>query len=234
MSSMTITVSGNSSSLNANFHPEIELDKNYEYSCCLLDLHNYNSIPNVHEKNNKFYYSLDTGHTFDFISLPIGSYEVEELMYLLNGELQKREIPIEIAASSSTMKCKIKTAAPIDFTKNDSIGSVLGFSKRLLGAGDFTSDKIVNIQNIHNLSVICDLTAGSYHNGKATHVIYDFNPSADPGYKIREQPKHLIYLPIVRRRISTINISIVDQNGDLVDFRGEAITCRLHIKRDSF
>lgn len=231
--SMTITVSGASSSLNANFYPEIELDKNHEYSCCLLDLHTYNSIPNVHEKNNKFYYSMDNDRTFQFIALPIGSFEVDEILYFLNEQFEKKQIPIEMTTNAKTMKCTIKTATPIDFTKSDSIGSVLGFSKRLLGVGDFTSDKIVNIHHITNLRIDCDLTTGSYHNGKPTHTIYEFNPSADPGYKINEQPKHLIYLPIVRRRISTINISIVDQNGELVDFRGETITCRIHIKRDS-
>lgn len=232
MSSMTITVSGASSSLNSNFYPEIELNKNFEYSCCLLDLHTYNSIPNVHEKNNRFYYSMDTGKTFNFITLPIGSFEVDDILYLLSGEFEKNQIPIEITANSKTMKCKIKTAVPIDFTKNDSIGSVLGFSKRTLEHGDFTSDKIVNIQYITNLRVDCDLTTGSYHNGKPTHTIYEFNPSVDPGYKINEQPKHLIYLPIVRQRINSINISILDQNGELVDFRGETITCRIHIKRE--
>lgn len=232
MSSMTITVSGASSSLNVNFCPEIELNKNFEYSCCLLDLHTYNSIPNVHEKNNKFYYSMDDGRTFDFITLPIGSFEVDDILHLLMGEFEKRQIPIEITASSKTMKCEIKTAVPIDFTKNDSIGSVLGFSKRMLEHGDFTSDKIVNINCVTNLRVDCDLTTGSYHNGKPTHTIHEFNPSVDPGYKISEQPKHLIYLPIVRRRINSLNISIFDQNGELVDFRGETITCRIHIKRE--
>lgn len=232
-SSMTITISGDTSSLNANFYPEIELDKNSEYSCCLLDLHTYNSIPNVHEKNNKFFYSLDNGETFQYITLPVGSFEVAEILYLLHGEFEAKQIPIEMTANSSTMKCKIKTAVPIDFTRNGSIGSVLGFGSRILEHGDFTSDKLINIQNITNLKVECDLTTGSYHNGRPTHTIYEFDPTVDPGHKINEQPKHLIYLPIVRRRISTLNISIVDQNGELVDFRGETITCRIHIKRDS-
>lgn len=169
MSSMTITVSKASSSLNANFYPEIELNKNFEYSCCLLDLHTYNLIPNVHEKNNKFSYSMDAGRTFDFITLPIGSFEVDDILLLTRSEFEKKQIPIEITANSKTMKCKIKSAVPIDFKKNDSIGSVFGFGKRTFEHGDFTSDKTVNINYITNLRVDCDLTAGSYDNGKPTH-----------------------------------------------------------------
>lgn len=56
MSSITLTVTGDKSSLDAYFHPEIELDERYNYSCCLLDFYTYNSIPNVDKNNNKFYF----------------------------------------------------------------------------------------------------------------------------------------------------------------------------------
>lgn len=233
MSSVTITFTGNSSSLNAHFYPEIELDERFNYSCCLLDLYTYNSIPNVHENNNKFYYSLDKGETYEVVTLPIGSFEVNEILQLLMAEFDRRKVKISIKADDRTTKCNLKSEnAIIDFTKADSICTLLGFSKRILGIGTFTSDKLINIQCINNLKIDCDLITGSFHNGKSTHTIYEFDPSVDPGYKINEQPKHLIYLPVIRHRISTINIAIVDQNGELVDFRGETITCRIHVKRD--
>lgn len=233
MTSITLSVTGNTSSLNAYFYPEIELDERFNYSCCLLGFYTYNSIPNVCEKNNKFYYSLDDGGTFRIIAIPIGSYEVAEILDTLNIEFDKRELTIGITANANTMKCTIKNEIMIDFTKSDCIGSLLGFNKLKLKPGVHKSDRVVNIQRVNNLRIDCDLTTGSYHNGKSTHTIYEFNPTVDPGYKINEQPKHLIYLPVVRRRISTLNISIVDQDGELIDFRGESITCRIHIKKDS-
>lgn len=236
MSSLTVTITGDSSSLNTYFHPEINLDDGHSYSCCLLDFYSYNSIPNISRKNNKFYYSYMRNELVDMnvITIPVGSYEIDEIIEYLHSEFAKKKVNIEIEANKNTLKCKIKnkTDAIIDFTRSDCIGSVLGFSKRLLKNGDSKSDKLVNIQNINNLRIDCDLTSGSFHNGKNTHTIYEFNPKVDPGYKINEQPKHLIYLPVIRRRVNTVNISIVDQDGELVDFRGEQITCRLHIKRD--
>lgn len=232
MKSVTLTVTGKTSSLNSYFSPEIELDERFSYSCCLLDFYTYNSIPNVHEDNNKFYYSIDGGKSYQVLTLPIGSFEVAEILYFLNTELQQRDVMITISADRNTMKCSINCEAHIDFTRNDSIGPILGFTRRMLGKGSFKSDRIINIQRINNLRIDCDLISGSFHNGEKTHTIYEFDPSVDPGYKINEQPKHLIYLPVVRRRISTVNISILDQNGELVDFRGENITCRIHIKRD--
>lgn len=244
MSSITLSITGNSSQLHANFHPEIDLDERYNYSCCLLDFYTYNSIPNVHEGNNKLYYDKslqpepenftdDNLSLFEKIIIPVGSYEVAEILDYIQTALSKKGIDFVASTSKNTMKCKIESDANIDFRRNDCIGSVLGFSKRILYKNEIQrSDHVVNIQNINSIRLDCDLTTGSFHNGRSTHTIYEFSPSVDPGYKINEQPKHLIYLPLVKRRINEVNISVVDQKGRLVDFRGEEITCRIHIKRE--
>lgn len=237
MESITFTLTGNTSSLNSYFHPEIELDERYSYSCCLLDFYSFNSIPNITQANNKLVFSKDNGKTFETISLPIGSYELDTVLNTLKREFKAREANITINVDTITMKCTILLSSDclVDFSTNDSIGSMLGFTPnhRFGPNSQHRSNKNINIQTINNLRIECDLITGSYLNGKSTHTIYEFDPSVDPGYKIAEQPKHLIYLPVVRQRINTVNISIVDQKGELVDFRGENITCRIHIRRDS-
>lgn len=254
MASITFTLTGDTSSLNSYFYPEIELDEESEYSCCLLDFFTYNSIANINEKNNKFYFIVTDARDFEYsvnniesihgwdngdvvefmysIVVPVGSYEIDEIIEFLNKEFKKQDVNIKITCDKNTMKCCINSELIVDFTPNDCIGSVLGFSKKRLPKGENKSNKLIDIQHINNLRIDCDLVTGSFHNGKNTHTIYEFYPNVDPGYKISEHPKHLIYLPVNRRRISTVNISVVDQDGRLIDFRGEQITCRLHIKRD--
>lgn len=243
-----MTLTGSSSHLRASFHPEIELDDRYDYSCCLLDLYTYNSIPNVDKKNNKFHFFTkpiepknndeevsnvpEYEHT-QVIELPTGSYELNDIGDYLRQALTMKEIPFFFTANDRTMKFSIESNIEIDFSRHDSIGSVLGFSKRQFDASNgCESDLIVNIQPINSIRIDCDLTTGSYHNGKCTHTIYEFSANVAAGERISEEPKHLIYLPIVRHRISELHISILDQDGHFVDFRGEKITCRIHIKRD--
>ena len=67
-------------------------------------------------------------------------------------------------------------------------------------------------------------------NNRKAHTIHEFFPTVSPGYKIVEVPSHVIYLPIAVKIIHNIQLHIVDQDGDLVTFRGETITIRLHIE----
>lgn len=251
MASTTITLTGNNSSLNACFYPEIELSDKYNYSCCLLGFYSFNSIPNVNETNNSLLYTTKIGQSFDEIILPTGSYEIDAILEFLETEFKNRDVNISIGYDKNTMRSIIyfpeDFSGFVDFSQKNSIGSILGFTtnqpygpnegfiehKRLGPCSHHFSKKVIHIQAMNNLRIDCDLITGSYHNGTSTHTLYEFDVGVDPGYKIIEQPKHLIYLPVVRRRISTINLSILDQDGELVDFRGENITCRIHIKKDN-
>ena len=61
-------MSGNESSFNTMFNPNIELPKDKVYEIALVNLETYNSFPNIDETNNVFVYSPNNG-----------SYEIEDL-----------------------------------------------------------------------------------------------------------------------------------------------------------
>ena len=67
-------------------------------------------------------------------------------------------------------------------------------------------------------------------NGEKVHTIHEFFPAVPPGFKIIEIPSQVIYLPIAVKSINNIQIRILDQDSNLVNFRREIITIRLHIK----
>lgn len=72
---------------------------------------------------------------------------------------------------------------------------------------------------------------GSYKNGKLHHIIYQFFPNVPPGYKIVEAPSNIVYLPINVKTISNVTVKIQDQDDKLLNFQGETITIRLHLKK---
>ena len=143
---------------------------------------------------------------------------------------------VSISANPSTLKSIIditNDTYKIDFTISNSLRSILGFDSVMLSKGRNVSDNIVNIIDFNSIFVNCDCIRESYKNGFPLPVIYSFGPKVSPGYRIVEDPVNLVYLPLTRKTLSEFSIWITDQDGRPIDFRGENITCRFHIRNSS-
>ena len=88
----------------------------------------------------------------------------------------------------------------------------------------------VHILKINTLRVECSITMGAFNNGKPVHTIHEFSPTVPPGYKISIVPRNVIYFPVLVESIPRIELRICDQDGNLVNFRGEKIVARLHLR----
>ena len=85
--------------------------------------------------------------------------------------------------------------------------------------------------NVTIIRIECNITSGAYNNDKPAHTIHEFAMNVPPGYKLSNTTTHVIYFPVVVRNVTDITIRIVDQNGQLINLRGEEILIRLHIRR---
>lgn len=240
MTSFTVSFTGKSSVLRSDFFPEISLDPNANYSCALLDFSTYNSIPNIIEgKNNDFtfkYKATDEKIDERTIKLPTSMYEVEDILKYLKSELITSKISLSYNISEASSTVQISFDTEILWT-GGTVLNIIGFqntdSPRKFKRGwKYRSDHIAKITNIDVIRIECDIVSSTYINGKNCHTIHQFsNCKVPPGYKFIEVPQHIIYLPIKERQLQSIQISIVDQDGNLIDFRGEQISCRIHIKK---
>lgn len=252
--SYTFTLSGRSSTLSSRYHPPINLESSDdEYVLGLLSFESYNTIPNIEKnRNNKFYY----GTKGKYIEIPEGTYEIDAVSTYLqraledkwsghkkplvggeNSKINKKRYPIflSIKTNNNTLKCNIKCTAEIDFTKEDSIGSWLGFKPRKLEADiDYESDFPVDIFKVNTICIECNIVGGSYVNERQAHILYDFFPTVPAGFKIVENPRNMVYLPINTRVIDEIVVKIVDQDGELVNFKEELVSLRLHLKKQKW
>ena len=223
--SFTLSLSGTSSVLAADYFPPIELDPKRKYVLGLVELLTFNSIPNIDMNCNKFYVGKE------IVELPTGSYEIDDIEKTLQKTLERKGIIISIKPNNNTLRSIITCNREIDFQKNDSIGQLLGFTKHLLEPNiSHVFDMPVTILKVNAVRVECNITTGAYINQNKVHTIHEFFPAVPPGFKIIEVPKQIIYLPITVKIIDHLQLRIVDQNGDLVNLRGEVITIRLHIK----
>lgn len=227
--SRTLSLCGNSSILTIDYFPPIDL--NGEYECGLVDFITYNSIPNIDETNNLLHFGEKV------YTLPTGSYELNDISDFMESALlseKQTDQYLSIIGNNNTLSTEITGSKIIDFSKERSIGSLLGFKKRILDP-DVThySDNIVNISKVDIIRLECNIISGSYFNDKPTHTIYEFSPDVDPGYKINQCPINVIYLPLNTQQINTLVVKIIDQKGDLINFRGENINIRLHLRKNN-
>lgn len=230
MASITLTLSGNSSQLQSQYFPPIDLSDG-QYVCGLVDFQTYNSIPNVNDSNNVFQFGVKGGPPIK-ITIPIGTYEVEDLGQYFKKQMELHDEQFTLKINKNTLTCEIFCSTDIDFTVTNSIGSLLGFNQSYLHANlSHFSHSNVDIMKVNIIRVECNITKGSYINGSPAHTIHEFSPRVPPGYKISEVPNNVIYYPITVKSISSFDITLIDQDNDLVDFRGERITIRLHIKK---
>lgn len=223
-SSFTFTLSGTSSILKAQYFPPIELPHHKQYALGLCELLTFNSIPNIDKHNNTFNIGgLD-------LVLPTGSYEISDIEKFLQKKLSK-ETSLVLFANNATLGVEIQSNRVINFGGKNSIGRLLGFGKVQLEPNKtHISTHPVEILKINALRIECNIIQGAYINNQRAQTLHEFFPTVPAGFKIVEVPSKIIYLPLSTHTIDNIELRIVDQNGDLVNFRGEVITIRLHLK----
>lgn len=223
--SLTLILSGNSSILESFYFPPIDLPSNKKYVLGLIELLTFNSIPNIDSSCNK----IKVGN--QIIKLPTGSYEIADIEDYIQKVLEGTDIKFSLSANNNTLKSVLTCSEIIDLQVENSIASLLGFSKTTLSPNQsHTSSSPVKILKFNVLRVECNITTGAYINNRKVHTIHEFFPTVPPGYKIIEVPSKVIYQPVSASSINHIQLKIIDENGDLVNFRGETITIRLHLK----
>lgn len=223
--SFTLVLSGSSNVLSADFNPPIYLD-NGEYVIGLTNFETFNAIPNIDWRNNKFTYGNLT------LTIPSGAYELEDINKYLQNELKSTDSTFRVLSNNNTLHTIIENEKPVHFYEG-SIGKILGFKNGILEAGKHVSDYPAEIIKVNAICIDCSIATGSYYNGKPVHIVHTFFPRVGPGFKIIESPQNIIYFPVNVKIVNNVTVQILDQDGELVNFSGETVTVRLHVKKIS-
>lgn len=239
--SQTLTVYGRGNVLSTGpIYPPIQLSPNLQHHLGLVGIYTCNSVRNIYPGNNKFYYDKNKE-----ITIPSGSYEIDEINTYLKSQINKisgsgaaadnkRKSNFELRPNLNTLKCEIDTIYRVDFTKPGNIGSMLGFTPQILEPSAdkiHTSDKDVEIIKVSNIFVETNITSGAYRNNAPCHSIFEFGLSVEPGYNLEKEPSHIIYFPINTSEIKEVTIKFVDHNNQLVDFSEDTYSSvRLELK----
>src|SRR5436190_43191 len=224
------SITGNSSELSCRLYPAFDLTTAEHREIGFLDLLTYNSIPNVEQNvNNSIYIEGE-----EAITLPTGSYEISDLNKYIKKTLQDRNTStlFELLPNNNTLKSEIFCSKRIDFTQANTLAPLLGFSNKLILDSNkwHSSDNQVAINKVDVIRITCSAVKGSYKDGVEGHILHEFYPTVEPGFKIVEVPNFVKYLPVNKKgSLEELYLRLEDQNGNLVNFRGEGINIRLFI-----
>ncbi|MGH9701539.1 MAG: hypothetical protein ACRD52_19060, partial [Candidatus Acidiferrales bacterium] len=202
----------------------------------------YNSIFNIDEKCNTFQYKkTEAARNWTTVSIPLGAYEISDIEKAMISALQisandKDEKILSVRANNNTLKCEIECKYSLLFGGENTIAKVLGFFedvmlKKMLKHESMLSVDIIKVRIVR---IDCNITSGAYVNSQQGHTIFEFDIDVEPGYKLSKEPQNVIYMPLKpsgRQFIDNITLRILDDNGDLIDFRGEKIIIKLELKK---
>ena len=215
---------------------------NKQFKIAVTFVNCYNSIFNVTNSNNKFYFLKSiTDDDQTQITIPPGACEIE----ILNKEIKRIIIdqehytetnyPFNIKPNFSTLGSiiEISTQGPvITFAPNDSIGDLLGFNKTTMHEKYNLSPNPVDILSFDNIFIETDIAKGMIFKRKRSGIVMNFGLDVDPGYKYIEKFLGGVqwYMMESRDIISSICFKLKNENGNLVSFNGQSLTFRLSIK----
>lgn len=218
--SITLTLSSNSSELHSHYFPPIQLEG--DWSIGLLNFETFNSIPNVPKT------MVRVGE--NRVEIAEGSYEIIDLENYINSNLPDGS-RLYLKGNNNTMRCELKSNAVVDLGRT--LATILGFRHQTFPPGKlYISESVVNIFSVNVIRLDVNIAKGSYLNNQPTHTVHEFFPSVPPGYKIIEVPQTIIYHSILQNSIDHLVVKILDQDNKPINFRGETVTVRLHLKKE--
>lgn len=233
-----ISISDTHSHIVREYDDGIKLDGEYEVG--LRSFVTYNTIPNVspEKKNDKFYLKHVDGASGYVLTIPKGTYEVEDLIaYIINdSEIKKIEPNLSLKLNKNTLRVSIYAENSVIDIPPPDLGSavlpVLGFQ---YGRYDpkiwHRASTPVDIMPINTIKIRCNLIDSNFDNLKrGDNTIYEFPLNAEVGEKIIERPNTVAYYKSTVDNIFTLTLSIVDQDNNLVDFCGERISINLKLR----
>lgn len=226
--SVTLSLSDNLTLLSTNYFPPLNIYEDSEIA--LIRLQTYNTFPNINKTNNRISFNVNIlinkrRNIFVYtIEIEEDCYDILELneaiqrkvqeineniqtIYKSNDLLEINAVNFELTTDSTRFKSIIKCNFDVNLNIDNSIASVLGFSKKMLKKDiNHFSDKVININSVNSIKVLCSIANGSFCNDVQSHSIYEFFLIVTVGSKIVESPRNLIYYPLTTTSIDSITI----------------------------
>ena len=220
-------INSTSNSVRIYLNPSIELDTQKKWQLRVLSGNIVYCEPNITSSNNKFSYIAD-GVTYDK-TIPTGTYSLDDLNNTIARitTAQNGSQLFAFVGNEATSTVIVYFAQPNTYINlsSDSIMSLLGFGTAIPRIGGFLtktgsveSTQKATLDNLQLILVKCNITNGSYLNGGQNNIICGIPINANPYSQLQHEFIHPSRNGIFVDRIDNLEISLLSQNGENLDF----------------
>ena len=165
------------------------------------------------------------------VLIPPGIYEIEDIAayvkkYVVTGE------KFWIQLNKNTLKVEMGGTVTVDLSSNTSIGPLIGFGNKVYPRGaHYYSTGRVDIFPINMIRIKANIVKSNIDDTKRyDDTIYEFPLNVSPGEKIVERPNSVTFYTVNIDFLHELHLKIVDQDNNLIDFRGEKINIVLEFR----
>lgn len=182
-----------------------------------------NTFYNINKNNNTLCYSLDSNDIKQYFSLPLGNYNIKDIINYFNSNLPNFSLTFD----KMTNKLSFQNLSNLDykFYPESNIYNVIGFNNGIIyhSSGGYLSGRnVVNLNSIQYINIKANFNTNNLakYNINDKNIIcsipVDINPYGVVNYKNYNNFK----INTFTSQISEIMIQFTDQNGNNIDFNG--------------
>jgi hypothetical protein len=228
-----------SGDFTTKFESPIQLNGTWEIG--LVRASCWYSFPNVSNTTyNNALIQYNNGAVDKQFTIPEGTYPVADLnTYIQNQITANGDVGGNITITPNYNTGKITVVIAGGYNLDLSVSNfylLLGFSATQVAlpiAVTTTGDNLADITNgVDNLYIRCSAVKGSYVGANNSDGIYAFLPDKPPHSSIDILPNTTTYVSLDENSLlDRIRMYITDQQGRLINFRGETTTYLLHLRQ---
>lgn len=233
---ITFILSSNDSKFTKAVVPTINLEKDRSYKAAVQSFSVYNAIRNVRQnRNDTFRYSSDNGSTYKNITIYPGSYNAPEIIDDIFRQTGITSSPTTMQFTpdikTNTLTMTLGTNYRVDFSVKNNLHKIFGFNEEVYSIGTHRSPNRPQIIDFHMILIKTNLISGGYVSSIDSHILNQNNIifslptfTVPTGMKLKERPQTLTWHPVIQKNIERIQIEIINEHGEPIDFGREEIS----------
>ena len=140
---------------------------------------------------------------------------------------------------TNTIIMTLGTGYKVDFSVQHNLHKIFGFNEEIYsGASTTRSPNRPQIIDFHMILIKTNLISGGYVSSIDSHVLKQNNIifslptfTVPTGSKLIERPQTLTWHPVIQKNFERIQIEIINEHGELIDFGQEEVSIVIAIKQ---